>query len=134
MLSVLESRVMSHRKSQIESTLQRAISQMLSRRLSDPRIVGMVSVTRVEVTPDRHEAHVFVSVMPEKYQNKTVAGLRHATKHIHSLLCKAVQMRAVPHLVFQLDPSLKKQAAVFDAISRASNAPPNDLSSENPSS
>ena len=108
-----------HRKAQIESTLQRAISQVLARQLSDPRIGGLLSVTRVTVSPDRHDASVFVSVLPQRLQNRTLAGLRHASGHIKSLLCKAVAMRAVPRLNFQLDDGLKKQAAVFDEIARA---------------
>ncbi len=107
---------MSHRKQQVESLLKRVVSDVLTRKLSDPRVIGLVSVTRVEVSPDLHEATVSVSVLPEKRQRKTLSGLRHAAGHIHSLVCKAVQMRVVPHLAFRLDESIKKQDAVFDAI------------------
>ncbi len=109
---------MGYRKKQVESTLKRAISQVLGQRLSDPRIVGMVSVTRVDVTPDWHEAFVYVSVLPQKHQQRTVRGLCHAAGHIGSLLRKQVALRAVPRLTFRLDESIKKQDTVLEAIRR----------------
>ena len=109
---------MSYRKQQVESTLKRTISQVLSRRLSDPRIVGMVSITRVDVSPDMHNATVYISVLPDTYQRRSLGGLRHAARHIHSLVQSAVAMRTVPRLSFQLDESLKKQNEIFEAIDR----------------
>ncbi|MFP4145617.1 MAG: 30S ribosome-binding factor RbfA [Phycisphaeraceae bacterium] len=109
---------MSHRIEQVESVLQRAISQVLQRKLSDPRIRGMVSVTRVKVSPDLHEAQVFVSVLPEQYEKTTLSGLRSAASHIHSLLRKQVALRSVPRLDFRLDESLKRQAELHEAINR----------------
>lgn len=117
---------MSHRIAQIESTLKRAVAQVLIRRVSDPRIVGMVSVTRVEVTPDMREATAYVSVLPEKYQARTIAGLQAAHRHIQSMTGKLVSFD-MPHLRFKLDEGLKKEAGVLDAIregTRRTGPPP----------
>lgn len=110
---------MSFRKQQVESTLRRTISTVLARELSDPRIVGLVSVTRVSVSPDLRDALVFVSVMPEKYQKRSLAGLRHAAGHIQSLVLKQMTLKAAPKLDFRLDEAIKKEAGVLDAIRRA---------------
>lgn len=107
---------MSHRLKQVESMLQRAISQVLHRHLADPRIEGLVSVTQVKVSADIRHAQVCVSVIPATAQKKVLAGLRHASGHIHTLIRKLVALRTVPQLEFRLDESIKKQAAVFDAI------------------
>ncbi len=107
---------MSYRRQQVESTLMRVISRVLARRLSDPRIMGMVSITHVDVSPDWHCAQVYVSVLPDKYQQKSLHGLRHAAGHIHRLVCKEMAMRVVPRLEFRVDDSLKKQARVLDDI------------------
>lgn len=109
---------MSHRKEQVQSTLKRAISQVLARQISDPRIVGMISITQIDISPDLRNAKVYVSVLPEKYQQRSVHGLRHAASHIYSLVCKVVALRIVPKLDFRLDESLKKQDAVFEDIRR----------------
>lgn len=110
---------MSHRKEQVESTLQRAISEVLIRHMSDPRIAGMVSIQRVHVSDDFKVADVYVSVLPEKFEKKTLGGLRAAAGHIHAKVFKAVAMRAVPRFVFQIDEAHKKESAVFDAIAQA---------------
>lgn len=110
---------MSHRKEQVESTLQRAISEVLMRSMSDPRIAGMVSIQRVHVSDDFKVADVFVSVLPAKFEKKTLGGLRAAAGHIHAKVFKAVAMRGVPRFVFQIDEAHKKESAVFDAIAQA---------------
>lgn len=112
---------MSHRSQQVESTLKRVISRVLTRKLSDPRIVGMVSVTHVDVSPDARHALVYVSVLPDKYQQRALHGLRHAAGRIRAWVCKEVAMRVVPRLEFRLDDSLKKQAAVLDDIQKGIN-------------
>jgi ribosome-binding factor A len=110
---------MSHRTEQIASMLRRVVSQVLARDISDPRVVGMVSVTKVSVSPDLRHADVHVSVLPQEYEARTLGGLNNAAPHIYQRVCRAVAMRQVPHLHFRLDSSLKKQAEIFDAIRSA---------------
>ncbi len=110
---------MSHRVEQVQSLLKRAVSQVLSRReLSDPRIVGLISVTEVKVSPDMHDAYVYVSVLPAKDEVKVVAALRAATRVIQQHVKKAVALGMVPHLEFRLDESLKRQAQIDAAIAK----------------
>ncbi len=96
--------------------LRRAIATVLSRDLSDPRLEGMISVTRVNVSPDHRTAAVHVSVAPEKHGRRALGGLKHAAGRIQSLLRDHVRMRQVPRLEFKLDESIKKEAEVFKAI------------------
>lgn len=111
--------MMSHRKQQIESTLQRTISQALSRRMADPRIRGLVSITRVDASPDLREAMVYVSVLPESDQKRTLAGLQHAAGYIQGMVGRALPLKRMPRLSFRSDETLKKQAAVFQDIAGA---------------
>jgi ribosome-binding factor A len=109
---------MSFRKQQVESLLKRAISQVLTQKLSDPRVTGMVSVTRVEVSPDFHNAFVYVTILPEKAEKTTLHGLKHAVGHIYNAVCKLVALKTVPKMEFRLDKAFKKEAAVLGAIRR----------------
>lgn len=99
--------------------MKRALSQVLQRDISDPRIEGLVSITEVKVAPDLSEAYISISVLPAEKQTKTLYGLRHAASHIHSKLNKHLRLRTIPQLQFRLDDSLKKQAEVMDAIHKA---------------
>ncbi len=107
---------MSHRIAQIESTVHRALAQVLTRDINDPRITGMVSITRLDIAPDMKSGKAFVSVLPEKYESRTIAGLNDAASHIHRKLKDQLALRVVPRLTYKLDRSLKTQAKVLDAI------------------
>ncbi|MEM8738032.1 MAG: 30S ribosome-binding factor RbfA [Planctomycetota bacterium] len=107
---------MSQRQKQIESLLHRAVASVLQRGLADPRIKGLVSVTRVDVSPDLKNATVFVSVTPDQYESRTLHGLKDATMHIQRQVKTAVSLRLVPHLRFEIDHDLKRQAELFAAI------------------
>ena len=115
---------MSHRIAQVEATLKKAIAQVLQRDMADPRIDAFVSITRVKISPDMRNATIFVSVMPAEKESKNIHGLRHATGHIRKLVLKKMATRTVPAFKFVLDESLKKQAAVMEAIHRGSEKTP----------
>jgi len=126
---------MTHRVEKVESTLQREIAEVLQKHISDPRIAeGMVSITRVKVSPDLREAAVYVSILPEGKQKLVTSGLQHAAARIRRLVGKSVQMRTLPQLTFRLDESLKTQARVHGAIHQAMNrtGPPPEAPPEEP--
>ncbi len=110
---------MTKRIEQAESTLRKALAQVLQRNLSDPRIRGMVSITQVDITTDMKLAKVMVSVLPDEYAKRTLSGLKAANRHIHSEVKKLVALRVVPHLRFELDDSLKQADQIFQAIDQA---------------
>lgn len=123
---------MSIRQRQVESVLKRAISEVLGRRLADPRIRGMVSITHIEVRPDLREAVVYVSVLPQEYSRRTLHGLTDASGRIYQLIRKSITARTMPHLRFELDESIKKEAAVFDAIREGLESVPPDPEESTP--
>ena len=103
----------------IRSTVTRSLQIILGEGLNDPRIRGLVSITRVEVTPDLAEARVWCSVLPSQYAPATMQGLRAAAKHLRRRLALKVHLRRTPRLDFRLDESLKRQAEILQAISSA---------------
>ena len=107
---------MSHRPDQIASLIQRAVQNAIGRGLNDPRVRGLVSVTRVLVDPDTSNATVFVSVRPEEHAKLTMHGLTHAAGRIRRLIAPAIRLRRLPELSFRLDDSLKRQAQLEEAI------------------
>lgn len=109
---------MSHRPEQVNSTLHRAVQNVITRGLNDPRISGLVSVTKLEVADDKRTAKVFVSVMPGDRTELVMHGLRAASEHIRSKVGDTVEMRRVPTLLFEVDDSIKKQAELNAALQR----------------
>lgn len=111
---------MSRRTEQMASTLLRALQEIITRGLQDPRVSGLITVTGLRVSEDKREATVMVSVLPADRQELTMHGLRAAVPHIRHQLGEMVDMRNTPNLSFKLDGSLKKQAGVIAAMSKVS--------------
>ncbi len=107
------------RLDQVASTIRRGIGAVLLRGLGDERIRGLVSVTRVAVAPDLRTATVHVSVLPQEHAALTLHGLNRAAPRIQAELARHVQLRRTPRLKFELDDSLKKQAALDAALAEA---------------
>ena len=107
---------MTQHASQIESVLLRAVQDVFSRGLNDPRVRGLVSVTRVELAGNYSEATVWCSVLPEEHGALSIRGIESAGRWIRREAAEKVRLRRMPQLRFKLDASLKKQADVLSAI------------------
>ena len=107
-----------HRE-QVASVLQRSVQELLTRGLNDPRVRGLISVTRVSVSPDFAHATVFISVLPEAHASAAMHGIISATRFIQMKVGKSVRLRRMPELMFKLDESLKKQARIHAALQQA---------------
>ena len=114
---------MSVRQQKVSAQIRRIVSELLLRGVADPRVDemrGLVSVTKVEVTPDLREARVYVSILTTQGTPATVfSGLKSATRSIQGAVAKALQMRSAPHLEFLLDETLKKEAELLKKIDEA---------------
>ncbi|MHC4446778.1 MAG: 30S ribosome-binding factor RbfA [Planctomycetota bacterium] len=110
---------MTQRTDQVASVIQRAVQEILSRGLNDPRVRGLLSVTKVEVSDDLAQAWISVSVLPQEHARRTLQGLEHASHYIQGKVGRAVRLRRTPHLMFRLDESIKREAQVYAAIARA---------------
>jgi len=73
---------MSRRTEQVSAVLQRAIQDVISRGLHDPRISGMITVTGVDVPVDMSKATVHFTVMPVERESLTRYGLQDAAGFI----------------------------------------------------
>jgi len=105
------------RQLKVASQLQRIVATVLQRDISDPRIDGLVSVTKVEISKDLREAKVFLSVLGGQRTPATVLqGIKSAGRHIQSEAAEGLAMRYAPRLTFVLDESLKKQAEILQKI------------------
>lgn len=107
---------MSRRTDQISSTLQRAAQEVVSRGLQDPRIRGIITVTRVVVSEDLKSATVYVSVLPKDKQELTLHGLVAAGAHIRRRIGDLVALKQMPKLLFKVDRAVQTHAEVYEAL------------------
>ena len=90
--------------------VKEVVSDAVINHLSDPRITGFVSVTKVEMAPDLRSAEVYLSILAEteSAKNKTFAGMTHASKRIQSLLGRVLESKFCPVLYFHRDEHFQK--------------------------
>lgn len=97
---------MSLRTDRIGDLIAREISLIIDRELKDPSI-GFVTVTSAAVTEDLRYADVYVSVFGDKdKREKSIEGLRRASRFIRSLIGKRIRIKYTPEIRFKLDNSL----------------------------
>lgn len=106
-----------NRQGRIDEEFKKEISSIINYDLKNPNVTGMVSVTRVKVTPDLKYAKVAVSILNSKNIKTTLSGLKSSSGYIRSELAKRVNLRNTPELVFELDESLEYGAKIDSILS-----------------
>ena len=113
---------MSRRNERLESTIARETQKALSKGLNDPRARGLMTVTKVELTPDRRTATVFVSVVPAEREELTMHALHDAAGHVRHEIADRIPLPRTPQLRFKNDKTIKTQQAVIETINREAQA------------
>ena len=112
---------MSRRTERVASTIQQELALIIMRELSDPRLTGMPSITRVKVSPDLSIADVYVTVMGTPgQQTAALNALKHSAGVMRTKLTKALTLRVAPFLKFHLDEDLKKELEVLTLLDKVS--------------
>ena len=101
-----------NRQGRIDEEFRKELSQLISFELKEPSVTGMVSVTKVKVTPDLKYAKVSVSILNSKNIKATLAGLKQSAGYIRTELAKRVNLRNTPELIFELDDSMEYGAKI----------------------
>lgn len=109
---------MSHRPEVMASSIQRAVQQVISRGLQDPRVTGLITVTGVSVTKDLTIAHISISIMPEAKQELCFHGIKAAAKFIRREAGELIETRQLPEFQFRLDTAAKKEAAIIRELDK----------------
>ena len=110
---------MTQRTDQVASTLKRATQEVLSRGLADPRVQGLITVTRVDVSADLANATLYCTVTPHDHEELSMHGLKSAAKWVRRQVADKVRFRRMPQFRFQIDEQLLKQQEVLASIAEA---------------
>ena len=96
--------------------IRRELGFILDRKLSDPRI-GMVTVTRVDLSEDLRYAKVFVSFLgDEEEREESLRLLRKARRFIRGELAHSLRFRVAPELTFLIDDSSEKYIRISKVL------------------
>lgn len=108
----------SNRIGRINEEIQRELSDLL-RELKDPRVHRtMLSITRVETTPDLRYAKIYVSLLDKEFTKETLAGLKSSAGYLRRELGRSLQLRYTPELQWQPDDSITQGAHILELLSK----------------
>ena len=106
----------SNRINRINEEIQKELSSLL-RTVKDPRVQDtMISITRVETTPDLRYTKVYVSFLQEDRVKDAMAGLKSAAGFLRRQLGSNLKLRYAPEIVWALDDSITYGAKMLKLI------------------
>ena len=107
--------------------IREEVATFLSQDVKDPRIVGLVTVTGVDVSRDLRVATVFVSIYgSESERAATSDGLDSVAGHLRARIGRALRLRVAPEIVFKPDESIARAARIETLLSQLKDAPANE--------
>ncbi len=107
---------LSHRTERIAEQLREEVSQILGTEVADPG-VGLVTVTRVKLTPDLSLARVYWTLLGDAAERKrTIKALQRAAPFVRRVLASRVTLRRVPEVHFQYDEGLAAHQRVEEIL------------------
>ncbi|PPI87934.1 ribosome-binding factor A [Candidatus Pantoea edessiphila] len=111
-----------NRSLRISQEIQKEITIILQRKINDPRLNMMITVSSVEVSRDLSYAKVFVTFFKEKQNLHTIENglkaLKSSCGYIRSLLSKNMKLRIIPLLNFFYDSSIKNGEYICNLIDK----------------
>ena len=106
----------SNRINRINEEIQKSLADSL-RSVKDPRVAdALISITRVETTPDLRYTKVYVSFLQEEKAKDAMAGLKSAAGYLRRQLGSNLKLRYSPEIVWALDDSITYGARMLKLI------------------
>jgi ribosome-binding factor A len=113
------------RPDRIAEAIREEVANFLAEGVKDPRVVGLVTVTGVDVTRDLRHAKVFVSILGSDAERAaTLDGLASVASHLRPRIGRALRLRLAPEIAFKLDQSVAHAARIESLLAQIQEARP----------
>ncbi len=115
------------RPDRVAEAIREVVATFLAEGVKDPRVIGLVTVTGVDVTRDLRHAKVFVSIMGSDAERAaTVEGLDSVAGHLRSRVGRELRLRLAPEITFRLDESIARAARIESLLAQVRDEKPVD--------
>jgi ribosome-binding factor A len=115
------------RPDRVAEAIREEVAMFLNESVKDPRIVGLVTVTGVDVTRDLRHAKVYVSIMgSEQERAATFEGLASLAGHLRAVIGRKLRLRLAPEIDFRNDESIARAARIEALLSQIKREEPDD--------
>ena len=116
---------MSRRTERVSELVREEVARVLREDVQDPRI-RLVTLTRVDVSPDFSNALVFWSSLGaegEEELARVQEGLEGAASFVRGRLARVLSLKRTPELRFRHDPSLELGTRTLALLREVSHEP-----------
>lgn len=104
----------------IQSRIRQDVAELFLKELKDPRMKGLISITRVKVSKDLTNARVFYSVLGSAADRRSVERfIESVTGMVQRHVVEGLKIRVAPKLSFTYDDAIEKQDSVSKLIDKA---------------
>ncbi|MBX3475763.1 MAG: 30S ribosome-binding factor RbfA [Planctomycetes bacterium] len=104
----------------IQSRIRQDVAELFLAELKDPRMKGLISITRVKVSKDLTNARVFYSVLGSAADRRSVARfIESVTPMVQRHVVEGLKIRVAPKVSFTYDDGIEKQDSVSKLIDSA---------------
>lgn len=104
------------RTDRIEEEIKKVASKCISQELKDPRLTGLISVTKVSVTKDLKYCKIFVSMLGTNDIDGAMNALKSGSGIVRKSIGNNIRMHSTPEVIFELDNSLEYGAHIQNVI------------------
>lgn len=95
------------RTERVGDQILKEVADLLSRKVRDPRVTG-VTLTGIRLSNDLRHARIYYSFIGDKVDTEKIqSGLDSAKGFIKREMGKRVNLRYMPEIIFQHDPTLE---------------------------
>jgi len=110
-------RTAGRRPQRVAEAIRQIVAPFLQTQVRDPRIVALVTVTAVRVTPDLKRAVVAVAIHgDDDARATTLKGLESAATAVRHEVGRELRVRTVPEIVFELDRGVAHSARIESVL------------------
>jgi ribosome-binding factor A len=112
------------RPDRVGEAVREEIAAFLAGGVKDPRVVGLVTVTAVEMSRDLAQANVFVSIYgSDEDRATTMEGLESVATGLRGRVGRALRLRIAPHITFRQDDSIARASRIETLLAGLKPAP-----------
>ena len=95
------------RVERIEEEVKKVVSKVIDRDLKDPRLNGMISVTKVDVSRDLKYCKIYVSMLGVADQKEAMDALKSSAGFVRREIGANIRMHSTPEVKFEFDDSIE---------------------------
>jgi ribosome-binding factor A len=97
------------RNARIEEAIKESLSNLFLMEMQDPKLPGLFTITKVELSKDSRNATIYFSQLPDDNDaiDQTFEVIDRSKGYIRSYLAGDLNMRHTPEIHFRYDPSAR---------------------------